>query len=59
MLNRIDPDAWRPMIMSFQQLYRLKQGEDFEFETGGNRRGALSGVDGAPSYIIVQLNDFG
>jgi hypothetical protein len=45
--------------MSFQQLYRLKQGEDFEFETGGNRRGALSGVDGALSYIIVQLNDFG
>jgi flavin reductase (DIM6/NTAB) family NADH-FMN oxidoreductase RutF len=24
--NRIDPDAWRPMIMSFQQLYGLKQG---------------------------------
>jgi hypothetical protein len=24
--NRIDPDAWRPMIRSFQQLYGLKQG---------------------------------
>jgi flavin reductase (DIM6/NTAB) family NADH-FMN oxidoreductase RutF len=24
--NRIDPDAWRPMIMSFQRLYGLKSG---------------------------------
>lgn len=24
--NRIDPDAWRPMIMSFQQLYGLREG---------------------------------
>jgi hypothetical protein len=23
--NRIDPDKWRPMIMSFEQLYGLKQ----------------------------------
>lgn len=22
--NRIDPDKWRPMIMSFQQLYGLE-----------------------------------
>lgn len=25
--NRIDPDAWKPMIMSFQQLYGLKDGK--------------------------------
>lgn len=25
--NRIDPDAWRPMIMSFQHLYGLKSGK--------------------------------
>ena len=25
--NRIDPDAWRPMIMSFQHLYGLKEGK--------------------------------
>jgi flavin reductase (DIM6/NTAB) family NADH-FMN oxidoreductase RutF len=24
--NRIDPDAWRPMIMSFQHLYGLRDG---------------------------------
>lgn len=24
--NRIDPDVWRPMIMSFQNLYGLKNG---------------------------------
>lgn len=25
--NRINPDAWRPMIMSFQHLYGLKEGK--------------------------------
>lgn len=25
--NRIDPDLWRPMIMSFQQLYGLRDGK--------------------------------
>lgn len=25
--NRVDPDAWRPMIMSFQHLYGLKPGK--------------------------------
>lgn len=25
--NRIDPDAWRPLIMSFQQLYGLRDGK--------------------------------
>ena len=25
--NRIDPDKWKPMIMSFQKLYGLKGGE--------------------------------
>ncbi|ETN44273.1 uncharacterized protein HMPREF1541_10453 [Cyphellophora europaea CBS 101466] len=25
-VNRIDPDAWRPMIMSFQHLYGLRNG---------------------------------
>ncbi|KAK0261318.1 hypothetical protein LTR48_004641 [Friedmanniomyces endolithicus] len=25
--NRIDPDAWRPMIMNFQHLYGLKSGK--------------------------------
>ncbi|KAK3182648.1 hypothetical protein K4F52_006099 [Lecanicillium sp. MT-2017a] len=25
--NRIDPDKWRPMIMSFQELYGLKAGK--------------------------------
>ena len=25
--NRIDPDAWKPMIMSFQHLYGLKPGK--------------------------------
>ena len=25
--NRIDPDTWKPMIMSFQHLYGLKQGK--------------------------------
>lgn len=25
--NRIDPDKWRPMIMSFQELYELKNGK--------------------------------
>ncbi|KAK5746181.1 hypothetical protein LTR17_000915 [Elasticomyces elasticus] len=25
--NRVDPDAWRPMIMSFQHLYGLRNGE--------------------------------
>ncbi|KAK3642783.1 hypothetical protein LTR56_010607 [Elasticomyces elasticus] len=25
--NRIDPDAWRPMIMNFQHLYGLKPGK--------------------------------
>jgi flavin reductase (DIM6/NTAB) family NADH-FMN oxidoreductase RutF len=25
--NRIDPDLWRPMIMSFQELYGLKEGK--------------------------------
>lgn len=25
--NRIDPDRWRPMIMSFQQLYGLREGQ--------------------------------
>jgi len=25
--NRIDPDKWRPMIMSFQELYGLGQGK--------------------------------
>jgi flavin reductase (DIM6/NTAB) family NADH-FMN oxidoreductase RutF len=25
--NRIDPDAWKPMIMSFQHLYGLKNGK--------------------------------
>ncbi|KAK3649181.1 hypothetical protein LTR56_007021 [Elasticomyces elasticus] len=25
--NRVDPDAWRPMIMSFQHLYGLRHGE--------------------------------
>jgi flavin reductase (DIM6/NTAB) family NADH-FMN oxidoreductase RutF len=25
--NRIDPDAWRPMIMNFQHLYGLKEGK--------------------------------
>lgn len=28
--NRIDPNAWRPMIMSFQQLYGLKAGPPAE-----------------------------
>jgi flavin reductase (DIM6/NTAB) family NADH-FMN oxidoreductase RutF len=26
-INRINPDAWHPMIMSFQHLYGLKQGK--------------------------------
>ena len=26
-VNRIDPDAWRPMIMNFQHLYGLKPGK--------------------------------
>ncbi|KAM3072605.1 hypothetical protein ACMFMF_006945 [Clarireedia jacksonii] len=25
--NRIDPDKWRPMIMSFQKLYKLTRGK--------------------------------
>ncbi len=25
--NRIDPDAWHPMIMSFQHLYGLRSGK--------------------------------
>jgi flavin reductase (DIM6/NTAB) family NADH-FMN oxidoreductase RutF len=25
--NRIDPDKWRPIIMSFQELYGLKGGK--------------------------------
>jgi hypothetical protein len=25
--NRIDPDAWHPMIMSFQHLYGLRAGK--------------------------------
>ena len=25
--NRVDPDAWRPMIMSFQHLYGLRSGK--------------------------------
>jgi hypothetical protein len=25
-VNRIDPDAWHPMIMSFQHLYGLRFG---------------------------------
>lgn len=25
--NKIDPDAWRPMIMSFQHLYGLQDGK--------------------------------
>jgi hypothetical protein len=25
--NRIDPDKWKPMIMSFQNLYGLKDGK--------------------------------
>lgn len=24
--NRVDPDAWRPMIMSFSHLYGLRNG---------------------------------
>nr|POE79999.1 uncharacterized protein ydfe [Quercus suber] len=28
--NRIDPDAWRPMIMNFQHLYGLKSGKPAE-----------------------------
>jgi hypothetical protein len=27
MPNRIDPDKWRPLIMSFQQFYGLAQGQ--------------------------------
>ena len=26
-VNRIDPDAWKPMIMNFQHLYGLKSGK--------------------------------
>ena len=25
--NRVDPDAWHPMIMNFQHLYGLRQGK--------------------------------
>ncbi|RWA06167.1 hypothetical protein EKO27_g8930, partial [Xylaria grammica] len=25
--NRVDPDKWRPLIMSFQQLYGLGDGK--------------------------------
>lgn len=32
--NRIDPDKWRPMIMSFQELYGLKGGKLSESRLG-------------------------
>lgn len=32
--NRIDPDKWKPMIMSFQQLYGLKHGKLVESVLG-------------------------
>ncbi|KAJ8130429.1 hypothetical protein O1611_g3203 [Lasiodiplodia mahajangana] len=25
--NRVDPDKWRPLIMSFQELYGLRDGK--------------------------------
>jgi len=33
--NRIDPDKWRPLIMSFQQFYGLKQGKVDRSVLGG------------------------
>jgi flavin reductase (DIM6/NTAB) family NADH-FMN oxidoreductase RutF len=32
--NRIDPDKWKPMIMSFQQLYGLREGQITESVLG-------------------------
>ena len=35
--NRIDPDAWRPMIMSFQHLYGLN--------VGGREKSTLANIE--------------
>jgi len=32
--NRVDPDRWRPLIMSFQQLYGLRAGRVAESVLG-------------------------
>ena len=33
--NRIDPDKWRPLIMSFQKFYGLGEGELHASKLGG------------------------
>jgi flavin reductase (DIM6/NTAB) family NADH-FMN oxidoreductase RutF len=32
--NRVDPDKWRPLIMSFQQFYGLEAGQVHDSELG-------------------------
>lgn len=36
-MNRVDPDKWKPMIMSFQKLYGLKDGKLSKVDFGRHR----------------------
>lgn len=58
--NRVDPDAWHPMIMSFQHLYGLRNGkiehsrlaevdEDLYRKLSDEKRVPASGPDSAAS----------
>lgn len=40
--NRVDADKWRPMVMSFQDLYGVGTGKGDSFCTGKDHRGTLS-----------------
>lgn len=52
--NRIDTDKWRPMIMSFQELYGLKPKRVVELDLAIIREEEYRGFTNAAEFELVQ-----
>src|SRR5687767_15697865 len=53
--NRIDPDKWRPLIMSFQQFYALAPGKLQRSELGQIRSEEHTSELQSLAYLVCRL----